>query len=212
MEKNIIIDDEFIEDLKKYNEIDGCRGALELFVKEANRQKTILDRIVIGNIFDCKESIICHQVNMFKVMGSGIAKQIRDRYPNVYNEYIRHDGVLGEVFLVPILEERTQEFSDGGAANYMYPSGRFIANMYSQNEYGYDGGQYTNYEAMRKCFSELYKYISQRAKTSLAIPYGIGCGLGGGVWEIVLEIIVEELKDIDFTIYKLKTNNQVHHY
>ena len=31
--------------------------------------------------------VICHQVNCQGVMGSGIAKQIRDTYPIVYDNY-----------------------------------------------------------------------------------------------------------------------------
>lgn len=33
-------------------------------------------------MLDC--DIICHQVNCQSVMGSGIAKQIKTKYPNVY--------------------------------------------------------------------------------------------------------------------------------
>jgi len=45
-------------------------------------------KIIEGNILNAKEDIICHQVNCKKVMGSGLAKQIRDKYPNVYEEYV----------------------------------------------------------------------------------------------------------------------------
>ena len=39
------------------------------------------------DIFDSGADIICHQVNCQGVMGSGLAKQIRERYPIVYEEY-----------------------------------------------------------------------------------------------------------------------------
>ena len=163
-----------------------------------NEVKNIIEsHTIVGNIFDCKENIICHQVNMYKKMASGIAKQIRERYPVVYKKYLEHDGRLGEVKLYDVSQSCYNRF-------------KFIANFYSQDTYGYDGKLYTNYNAIRQCFKIInqlgkqqyqYQYIE---KFSLAIPYKIGCGLGGGDWDIVSQIIIEELTDIDYTIYKLE--------
>jgi len=166
-------------------------------VKDTIEQKTI-----IGNIFDCKENIIVHQVNMKKKMGSGIAKQIRERFPNVYESYMKHDGELGEVYIVPV----NVEVSEGLHVR------KFIANMYSQNNYGYDGMQYTNYDAMRKAFNDLAYHMTESNNCgnnmSLAIPYGIGCGLGGGDWDVVSEIIYDELYNVEYRIYKLNKRSR----
>ena len=43
--------------------------------------------IVEGNLLESKCNIICHQTNCQKVMGSGIAKQIREKWPKVYEDY-----------------------------------------------------------------------------------------------------------------------------
>lgn len=40
-----------------------------------------------GNVFDSDAKIICHQVNCQGVMGSGVAKEVRERYPKVYEQY-----------------------------------------------------------------------------------------------------------------------------
>ena len=40
-----------------------------------------------GNVFDSDADIICHQVNCQGVMGSGVAKEVRERFPNVYEEF-----------------------------------------------------------------------------------------------------------------------------
>lgn len=40
-----------------------------------------------GNVFDSDADIICHQVNCQGVMGSGVAKEVRERYPEVYYAY-----------------------------------------------------------------------------------------------------------------------------
>ena len=41
---------------------------------------------VKGNLLDSDCDYICHQVNCQGVMGSGIAKQIRERWPEVYKD------------------------------------------------------------------------------------------------------------------------------
>ena len=48
-------------------------------------------KFVNGNILTFPErdedTIICHQVNCKGVMGAGLAKQIRDKWPVVFDEY-----------------------------------------------------------------------------------------------------------------------------
>ena len=48
-------------------------------------------KFVNGNILTFPErdedTIICHQVNCKGVMGAGLAKQIRDKWPDVYDRY-----------------------------------------------------------------------------------------------------------------------------
>ena len=41
----------------------------------------------IGNLLDAPVDYICHQVNCQGRMGSGIAKQIKKRWPRVYEVY-----------------------------------------------------------------------------------------------------------------------------
>ena len=64
------------------------------------------------DIFESGADIICHQVNCQGVMGSGIAKQVREKYPWVYAYYKdlcnEHEfNVLGAIQEVYINE--TQE-------------------------------------------------------------------------------------------------------
>ena len=149
---------------------------------------------VVGNTMDAKEGIICHQVNTRAVMGGGLALQIKNKYPNTYKRYVSFcsrymsSELLGKVLF-------TQE-------------NKLIANIFGQNDYGCNKQQ-TDYKALEeglnsvKCVASgednpLYTY-------SVAIPYGIGCGLGGGDWNIVYKIIEEIFNDVDFdvVIYKL---------
>ena len=60
---------------------------------------------VKGNLLDSDCDYICHQVNCQGVMGSGIARQIRERWPRVYDgyknfcKYVGSDSLLGKVFI-----------------------------------------------------------------------------------------------------------------
>ena len=44
-------------------------------------------RIIEGNLFDTKAEIICHQCNCQGVMGSGVAAEVKKRYPEVFKAY-----------------------------------------------------------------------------------------------------------------------------
>lgn len=158
-------------------------------------------RIVEGNLLDSNSDIIAHQVNCMGVMGRGVAGQIRSRYPHVYEEYRNFcvhyrplyrdqgDTPLGKVQYLPLHSEV------GGPK-------RYIANLFGQFGYGSDGHRYTDYLALRSCLNALHRF-ARKMEMSVALPYGIGCGLGGGDWSEVFPIIQEELGSLDVTIYKL---------
>ena len=74
---------------------------------------------------------------------------------------------------------------------------KYIANIFSQKP-NFD----TDYEMMKRAFNWV-KIKMQDFKLSVAIPYGIGCGIANGDWNIVYKIIEEVFSDYDVTLYKL---------
>ena len=44
---------------------------------------------IIGNLLDTNCQYICHQVNCQGKMNSGVAKIIRDKWPEVYTQYLK---------------------------------------------------------------------------------------------------------------------------
>ena len=44
-------------------------------------------RVIDGDLFTTDARFIVHQVNCKGVMGSGVAKQVRNKYPHVFVEY-----------------------------------------------------------------------------------------------------------------------------
>lgn len=127
------------------------------------------------NIVNAIEPIIAHQVNCKGVMGSGVAKDLRNEYQEIfpsYFKYCRSQGskLLGKIQMIKIREEK------------------FICNMFGQDGYGYDK-QYTNIESLSECIYKVYKYARDNKLYSVAMPYGIGCGRGGANWEEVYSIL-----------------------
>ena len=149
-------------------------------------------KVVIGDILDAKEDIICHQVNCRGVMGAGVAKAISDKWPKVKQEYVSYankfrnnpDILLGLVQLVEV------------------DKNKFVANIFGQLDYGrYKNKRYTDYAALKSAFE--YIKLAHPNKT-IAFPYGFGCGLANGNWDIVKIIIDTYLDGLDVTIYKLQ--------
>lgn len=133
------------------------------------------------DIFESGADIICHQVNCQGAMNSGVAKQVREKYPEVYRQYRRwcedmnfSKALLGKMQFVNV--------SDG----------KMIINLFAQHKYGYDGDCYTDYEALEKTLTIV---DAMAHKATIAIPYLMGCHRGGGDWNIVYTMIEKIFKN-----------------
>lgn len=140
-------------------------------------------KYVYGDLLDSNCDYICHQVNCQGVMGSGIAKQIRERWPVVYESYrdvIENNRVLGGDLLGEV------DFVLVGESNY-----RYVVNMFCQYNFGPDGKRYTSYDA----FAAALETIAERVPLggTIGFPKNIGCGLGGGNWKVISALIEEIL-------------------
>lgn len=157
-------------------------------------------KIKEGDVFSAGATYILHQVNCQGVMGSGVAKQAKTLFPNVFYEYKRKcdtntpKELLGTAQLVETQKTYGTEFLG-------------VFNLFAQENYGYDGKRYTDYDALRKCLIEVdeaCKNLNYVFKPTVAIPYLMGCDRGGGDWNIVSKIIEETLTECDVYCYKLK--------
>ncbi|WP_406850515.1 hypothetical protein WEU38_12070 [Cyanobacterium aponinum AL20118] len=129
--------------------------------------------ILKQNILDVNEGIIGHQVNAMGVMGAGLAKHLAKKYPSNYrayrNAYRKGDLNLGSL----ILHQLSPQL--------------YIGNLVAQDKYGTDK-RYTNYDYLAESLSHLHN-ISIKYNLTPYLPYGLGCGLGGGDWSVVNDII-----------------------
>ena len=169
--------------------------------------------IVNGNIFDTHCNIICHQVNCQGVMGHGIAKQVKEKYKGVFNEYKRYcdahadnrEAMLGEALIVDV---------DYGAAvlDWLVNKERkYIANIFGQLTYG--TGLRTDYKALVLGL-EVVANFAKEHNLSVAIPYKIGCGLAGGDWNKV-NILIEGVfagTGLEVLMYRYEQNESYENY
>lgn len=153
-----------------------------------------------GDLLDSGADYICHQVNAQGVMGSGIAKQIRDKWPIVYARYKERveECRLGG------FQSSTVETLLGEAQTVKLPDHGYVVNMFAQFNYGRDGKRYTSYDAFYECLVMMSRVIPKNAK--IAFPYKVGCDRGGANWDIISKMIETVLADFDVTIYRLEDN------
>ena len=129
-----------------------------------------------------KFDVIIHGCNCFRTMGAGIAAQIRQQYPQAYAVDCQTEkgdrNKLGTLSVTASTEDNPF----------------FIVNMYTQ--YGFNPtDKPCDYQAIRKGFKTVNRLFN-----GLRIGYPmIGAGLAGGDWEIISEIINQELTDCQHT-------------
>lgn len=131
---------------------------------------------VQGDIFVDGIGVLIHQANCHHSMQSGIAREIRARYPQAYLadlETPKADYAKLGTFSIAGLPENGRL--------------RYIANLYSQ--YGHqDGDRKTSYDAMYAGL-EAIRDDARFAGLDFAVPHKIGCGLAGGDWTVVRAIL-----------------------
>ena len=137
---------------------------------------------IIGNILDVTEGIIVQQVNCRGIMGAGLAKQIREKYPHVYENYrdvctMTEGSLLGKVSFAQVTPTLC------------------ISSVFGQEFYGRNPNVvYTSYDALKTGLFKV-KVAQMRWDKQVYVPHGIGCGLANGDWNVVLSVIEETIPD-----------------
>lgn len=149
--------------------------------------------IIEGDLFTTKADVICHQVNCQGVMGSGVAKQVKEKYPKAYEKY---KAMCDDYWC------SDEENFLLGIAQIVKIDNKNIANLFCQFDYGYNGVRYTDYEAVYKAFTRLNENCPQ--DFTFAFPYHFGCDRGGANWDIIFKMMEVVFKDREIFIYKLK--------
>ncbi len=127
-----------------------------------------------------KFDVIVHGCNCFCHMGAGIAKQIKETFPEAFQA-----------------DKATPAGERGKMGDYSSAktNGLIVVNAYTQYGYGIRK-TFVDYEAVEEVFEKIADDFSGK---KIGYPK-IGCGLGGGDWEKVSKIIDEKLKGEDHTL------------
>lgn len=150
-----------------------------------------------GNLLDAQTDVIAHQVNCQGVMGSGVAKQIREKWPNVYKAYRAECDPFTDLNK-PLL---------GNCQLVQVNDNQHVANLFGQKYYGRDGRRYTSYDAIYDALTNLAVQMMDNGMKSLAIPYKMSSDRGGADWDVILTMIKSPLvfgnTEITIEIWKL---------
>ena len=142
-------------------------------------------KYIEGDLTDAPERFIAHGCNAQGVMGSGVAKAIRAKWPRAYKEYNDKFQITGLQLgtVVPVFyEDHT------------------ILNCITQEFYGRSGARYVDYDAIRSCIRLLNNNFSIDGKIAMS---KIGSSLGGGDWSIISEIIETESTRFTPVVYEI---------
>lgn len=144
------------------------------------------------SLFDAKERHIIHGCNSRGAYASGVAGRMREIYPKAYRVYR------------DLFEERGLELGETIWAD----CGRHVViNAITQDDYGRDPARvYVSYAAIRVVMRHINLMSTQSPRVTmgelkeLAMPC-IGAGLANGSWQIISEIIEEELINVTPVVY-----------
>jgi O-acetyl-ADP-ribose deacetylase (regulator of RNase III) len=136
------------------------------------------------DMFNSKVMALVNTVNCMGVMGIGIAKEFKIKYPEMFAEYVKKctakEITIGKLYMYPISDDRV------------------IINFPTKNHW--------RYRSRIKYIEEGLKDFISRYKewkiTSVAFPQ-LGCGNGGLKWSEVKPLMEKYLGnlDIDIEIY-----------
>lgn len=160
-----------------------------------------------GDLFAADGDFLVHGCNAQGVMGSGVAKRVKELYPGTFESYksfcdsTEELGRLGKI----VVTEETHHLSGRKFK---------LVNAITQRYYGKDGQRYISYGALESCLLYLKPLLVEGSKQRLpgsfktiqpskVILPKIGAGLGGGDWTEIRSLILKHL-DCDIQVYFLE--------
>lgn len=154
-------------------------------------------REVAGDLLLTQADDIVHGCNAQGVMGSGVAKAIRARYPSCYETYRTSvEQMTLHPSLFPTLLGIDIQYFDASDS-------RTIHNLITQERYGSDGLKYARYWAVVDGMNRILE--NSPWIREIAIPR-IGCGLGGLRWDVLRELLLEVEErhvNLEFIVHNL---------
>lgn len=149
--------------------------------------------IIEKDILTVEKGMIFQQVNCKGVMGAGLAKQIRDKWPIVFEKYKEYYDLFQREY-----EDAGELMLLGKSFEISVAPGLSVVNMFTQFDYNRKGKpptKHTEYGAFYQALMDRKDILLRVQKyykdgfPNFYFPYNIGCDRGGGDWEIISKII-----------------------
>lgn len=131
-------------------------------------------KVQIGDLFDSKMQTRVNTVNCVGVMGKGIAKLFKQKYPEMFEDYADRC--------------RSQEIEEGVPYLYTDMFGNRILNFPTKNHWK----GLSNLESIKKGLDIIIENYQEWGIESIAFP-PLGCGNGGLLWQQVGPIMYQKL-------------------
>lgn len=140
---------------------------------------------LIQAALDGDVNIIAHQANCFNLMGAGVAGAIRKAFP---------EAAIADFVTKKGDPRKHGEFSKATV------DGLTIYNLYGQ----YQPGRSTKYTYLESALDKMVFDLSSSGpeEVRIGIPK-LGCGIAGGDWGVISEIIEKTLVNFDYTVFVL---------
>lgn len=152
-----------------------------------------------GDLLKSDCTTILHQANCFSTMGAGIAKSIAEMYP--------------EAAAVDRYSEYSPDYKFGKFTYAVADNGVTVVNLYGQYDLGPLETKYRTSDRMRMLSNALNFFLFTAKSgfgnnidlSKIGVPYGMGCGLAGGDWDVVKQILENASLNhkVDIYVYKL---------
>lgn len=163
----------------------------------------------IGNLLAVERGILVHGCNCLGMMGSGVARLIRDKWTGVYlayrDEYCATGLKLGDVqFIGSALQSRAARANRHLSKEILeLPKDLIVANAMTQYDCGHHPDVvYADYDAIFAAFARI-RLVARDTGLPVHFPL-IGCGLANGKWDRVSEMIEAALgDDIEAILWEL---------
>ncbi len=140
--------------------------------------------VKIGDIFKTEKTVIVNPINCVGVMGKGLAKIFKDKYPDMASDYF-DKCKKGQVQIgKPYLYESVSIFKKQAILNF--PTKEHWRSM-SQLSFINDGIDF------------LIEHYKEWGISSIAIP-PLGCGNGGLDWKDVGRLLYKKLRNLDLDV------------
>ncbi len=138
---------------------------------------------VTGNILESSAEALCNPVNCVGIMGKGLAKQFKDKFPNYFNWYqakcanreIRpgYPEVYG-MAKYGLMEDSLETL--------------YIVSFPTKDHWS----EKSNLKDIEEALIRLCHKVKERNIKSIALPR-LGCGLGGLDWNVVKPVMTQVL-------------------